>query len=51
MKDVELVKSKEEVVLGVTVTESLTPDRHINKITGEAMSLLPFRKPQLGKCN
>ena len=40
MEDVELVKSKEEVDLGVTVTESLTPDRHINKITGEAMNLL-----------
>ena len=40
IKDVELVKLKEEVDLGVTVTESLTPDRHINKITGEAMNLL-----------
>ncbi len=39
MEDIELVKSKEEVDLGVTITEILTPDKHINKIT-EAMSLL-----------
>ncbi len=37
---VKLHKSKEEVDLGVTVTENLTPDRHINKITGERINLL-----------
>ncbi len=26
--------------VGVTVTENLTPDRHIDKITGEMMNLL-----------
>ena len=35
-----LKKSKEEEDLGVTFTESLTPDKHINKITGEVMNLL-----------
>ncbi len=36
----KLKKSKEEVDLGVTVTENLTPDRHTDKITGETMNLL-----------
>ncbi len=40
MDGVKLKKSKEEVNLGVTVTEKLTPDRHIDKITGETMNLL-----------
>ncbi len=40
MDGVKLQKSKEEVDLGVTVTENLTPDRHIDKIAGEMMNLL-----------
>ncbi len=40
MDGVKLKKSKKKVDLGVTVTENLTPDRHINKITGEMMKLL-----------
>ena len=40
MGGVSLKKSGEEVDLGVTITESLTPDRHINRITGEVTSLL-----------
>ncbi len=40
MDGVKLKKSKEEVDLGVTVTENVTPDRHIDKITGEMMNLL-----------
>ncbi len=40
MDGVKLKKSKEEVDLGVTVTENLTPDRHIDKIIGEMMNLL-----------
>ncbi len=40
MDGVKLQKSKEEVDLGVIVTENLTPDRHIDKITGETMNLL-----------
>ena len=40
MGGVSLEKSKEEVDLGVTVTEGLTPEKHINKITGEVNNLL-----------
>ena len=40
MNDVQLEKSVEEVDLGVTITEGLTPDRHISRITGEMTSLL-----------
>ncbi len=40
MDGVKLQKSKEEVDLGVTVTENLIPDRHIDKITGEMMNFL-----------
>ena len=40
LNNVQLEKSGEEVDLGVTITDDLTPDRHINKITGEVMSLL-----------
>ena len=32
-------RSKEEVDLGVTITEGLTPDKHINRITGEVTNL------------
>ncbi len=39
MDGVNLKKLK-EMDLGVTVTENLTPDRHINKITGERINLL-----------
>ena len=35
-----LKKSKEEVDLGVTITDDLTQDRHIDKITGEVMNML-----------
>ena len=40
LNGVTLEKSKEEVDLGVTITEDLTPDRHISKITGEVLNLL-----------
>ncbi len=40
MDGVKLQKSKEEMDLGVTVTVNLTPDIHIDKITGEMMNLL-----------
>ncbi len=40
MEGVKLKKSKEEVDLGVIVTENFTTDRHIDKITGERMNLL-----------
>ena len=40
MEGVKLEKTKEEVDLGVTITEGLTPDRHINKMTGKANNLL-----------
>ncbi len=40
MDGVKLKKSKEEMDLEVTVTENLTTDRHIDKITGETMTLL-----------
>ena len=40
MNNVQLDKSGEEIDLGVTITENLTPDRHINKITGEVTNLL-----------
>ncbi len=39
MDDVKLQKSKEEIDLRVTVTKNLTPDKHIDKITGEKMNL------------
>ena len=35
-----LKKSKEEVDLGVTFTENLTPDKHIDKITREVTDML-----------
>ena len=40
MGGVGLEKSREEVDLGVTITEGLTPGRHINRITGEVGNLL-----------
>ncbi len=40
MDGVKLNKSKEEVDLGVTITENSTPDRHIDKISGETINLL-----------
>ena len=40
MEDVRLEKSSEELDLGVTITEGLTPDKHINKMTGKANNLL-----------
>ena len=40
MSGASLEKSKEEVDLGVTVTERLTPEKHINRITGEVSNLL-----------
>ena len=40
MEGVGLVKTNEEVDLGVTVTEGLTPDRHIHKVTAKANNLL-----------
>ena len=40
MEGVKLGKLSEEVDLGVTITQGLTPDRHINKITGKATNLL-----------
>ncbi len=40
MDGVKFKKSKEEMDLGVTVTENLIADRHIDKITGEMMNLL-----------
>ena len=40
MDEVSLEKSGVEVDLGVTITEGLTPDRHISRITGEVMNLL-----------
>ena len=40
MKGVNLEKSEKEEDLGVTVTDNLTPDKHINRVVGEAMSLL-----------
>lgn len=40
MMGAKLEKSSEEVDLGVTVTESLTPERHINKATAKAANLL-----------
>ena len=33
-------KSKEEVDLGVTISEEISSDKHIDKITGETMNLL-----------
>ena len=39
MYDESLERSGVEVDLGVTITEGLTPDRHINNITGEVMNL------------
>ena len=39
MNGVRLEKSK-EVDLGMTVTEDLTPDKHIDKIAGGMMNLL-----------
>ncbi len=44
MDGVKLKKSKEETDMGVTVTENLTPDRHIDKIAGEMMNLLKKSK-------
>ena len=35
MENTNVTKSKEEVDLGVTITKGLTPDRHIDRITGE----------------
>ena len=40
MEGVKLEKSSEEVDLGVTITQGLTPDRHISKITRKATNLL-----------
>ena len=36
----QLSKTKQEKDLGVTIQDNLTPDRHINKITGEAYNLI-----------
>ena len=36
----QLSKTKQEKDLGVTIQENLTPDRHINKITGEAYNII-----------
>ena len=40
MGGVKLEKSSEEVDLGVTITQGLTPDRHISKVSGKATNLL-----------
>ncbi len=40
MNNVSLKKSNEEVDLGITIAGDLTPDKHINKITGETSNLL-----------
>ncbi len=40
MEDVRLERMSEDVDLGVTVTEGLTPDQHINKVAGKATNLL-----------
>ena len=40
MENFNLERSTAEVDLGVTITEGLTPDKHINRITGEVTNLL-----------